>query len=149
MLSIQNQHSSTDPVDISTSVQEPDYTLEVHAVRCTFQPEAFLDNSASGIILGKCIIRPGKITAQAFAVTRTGNEMSYNQESDQLEQDIKDCSATVARVLAETQKRIVGQNHISRRLIMAIIAQGHVLLEGLPGARKDHSHQNPFRGLCS
>ncbi|MCB9228528.1 MAG: AAA family ATPase [Deltaproteobacteria bacterium] len=53
-----------------------------------------------------------------------------------LEQEIKGCAAMVERILSETQKRIVGQTHISRRLIMAIIAQGHVLLEGLPGLAK-------------
>lgn len=62
--------------------------------------------------------------------------MSYSQESDQTEQEIKEASEIVKKILNETQKRIVGQTQISRRLITAILAQGHVLLEGLPGLAK-------------
>lgn len=62
--------------------------------------------------------------------------MSYNQESDQIEQEIKEASELIEKILTETQKRIVGQTRIGRRLITAILAQGHVLLEGLPGLAK-------------
>jgi len=39
-------------------------------------------------------------------------------------------------ILRELEKRIVGQTHVGRRLLAAMIAQGHVLLEGVPGLAK-------------
>lgn len=41
-----------------------------------------------------------------------------------------------ARVLKEFSERIVGQAHLVDRLLLALIADGHVLLEGLPGLAK-------------
>ncbi len=39
-------------------------------------------------------------------------------------------------ILRELEKRIVGQAHVGKRLLSAMIAQGHVLLEGVPGLAK-------------
>ena len=62
--------------------------------------------------------------------------MSYDQQSDAITQQIQESAQLVAKVLQETQKVMVGQGHICKKLIMAIIGQGHVLLEGLPGLAK-------------
>lgn len=61
---------------------------------------------------------------------------SYGQE---LENKIKDEAKITEKLLQELRKRIVGQHHIGERLLMAIIAGGHVLLEGLPGLAKTTS----------
>lgn len=53
-----------------------------------------------------------------------------------VDQEIIVEAARIETVLGEMGKRIVGQHHIGRRLLMAIVAQGHVLLEGLPGLAK-------------
>ena len=42
----------------------------------------------------------------------------------------------VAKISAELGRLIVGQTELSKRLLMAIFADGHVLLEGLPGLAK-------------
>lgn len=42
----------------------------------------------------------------------------------------------VHRVLTEMSKVVVGQEHLSRQLVVAMIAGGHVLLEGVPGVAK-------------
>ncbi len=42
----------------------------------------------------------------------------------------------VTRIVAELSRLIVGQTELSKRLLMAIFADGHVLLEGLPGLAK-------------
>lgn len=42
----------------------------------------------------------------------------------------------VAKINAEMGRLIVGQTELSKRLLMAIFADGHVLLEGLPGLAK-------------
>ncbi len=40
------------------------------------------------------------------------------------------------RVLYEVKKVIVGQDHLLERLIVALLARGHVLVEGVPGLAK-------------
>ena len=42
----------------------------------------------------------------------------------------------VARIRAETGKVIVGQEKLIDRLILALITNGHILLEGVPGLAK-------------
>lgn len=45
-------------------------------------------------------------------------------------------NATAARIEAEVSKIIIGQAEVIRHTLLAIIANGHVLLEGLPGLGK-------------
>ncbi len=45
-------------------------------------------------------------------------------------------SAFVETLYTETSKVIVGQKHMIERLMLGLLAQGHVLLEGLPGLAK-------------
>src|SRR4249919_4176045 len=40
------------------------------------------------------------------------------------------------RLLYEVKKVIVGQDHLLERLIVALLARGHVLVEGVPGLAK-------------
>ena len=42
----------------------------------------------------------------------------------------------IDRLLEVMEKRVVGQNHVAKKLVMGLIAEGHVLLEGLPGLAK-------------
>src|SRR5262245_54549274 len=39
-------------------------------------------------------------------------------------------------VLFELKRMIVGQDHLLERLLVALLARGHVLLEGVPGLAK-------------
>src|SRR6476469_3899368 len=43
---------------------------------------------------------------------------------------------TMERVLYEVKKVIVGQDHLLERLIVALLARGHILVEGVPGLAK-------------
>ncbi|RMG88284.1 MAG: MoxR family ATPase [Bacteroidetes bacterium] len=45
-------------------------------------------------------------------------------------------SAFVEKLNAETAKVIVGQHHMIERLMLGLLAKGHILLEGLPGLAK-------------
>ena len=45
-------------------------------------------------------------------------------------------SMVVERLLKETTKVIIGQRYMLERLVIGLLAQGHVLLEGLPGLAK-------------
>ncbi len=48
----------------------------------------------------------------------------------------KEAAAELERVLFEIKRVIVGQDHLVERLIVALLARGHVLLEGVPGLAK-------------
>ena len=62
-------------------------------------------------------------------------ESSPSQET--ITQDQLDASQkTIEKIFADMEKGLVGQEHVSKRLLMALIAEGHVLLEGLPGLAK-------------
>ncbi len=49
---------------------------------------------------------------------------------------VKAESAFVDDVLAEVQKAIVGQTHMVERILIGLLSNGHVLLEGVPGLAK-------------
>src|SRR6187402_2704217 len=42
----------------------------------------------------------------------------------------------IERVLYEVKRVIVGQDHLLERLIVALLARGHILVEGVPGLAK-------------
>jgi MoxR-like ATPase len=44
--------------------------------------------------------------------------------------------AAMERVLYEVKKIIVGQDHLLERLVVALLARGHILVEGVPGLAK-------------
>ena len=50
--------------------------------------------------------------------------------------DIDQAAALLQRTVAEVKKVIVGQEHMVERMIVALLAQGHCLLEGVPGVAK-------------
>lgn len=54
----------------------------------------------------------------------------------ELVEAIKEASATVKRLEDEISQTIVGQKELRRRLVTALITDGHVLLEGVPGLAK-------------
>ena len=45
-------------------------------------------------------------------------------------------SARMERILYEVKKIVVGQDHFLERVLVAILAQGHLLVEGVPGLAK-------------
>jgi len=61
--------------------------------------------------------------------------MVSNELTD-IEREIVEHSAFVDRLFAEVGKRIVGQRAMVERILIAILADGHILLEGLPGLAK-------------
>ena len=44
--------------------------------------------------------------------------------------------ALMEHVLFEVKRLIAGQDHLIERLLVALLARGHVLLEGVPGLAK-------------
>ena len=45
-------------------------------------------------------------------------------------------AAPMERVLYEVKKVIVGQDHLLERMLVALLARGHLLVEGVPGLAK-------------
>jgi MoxR-like ATPase len=50
--------------------------------------------------------------------------------------DIDEAAALLQRTVAEVKKVIVGQEHMVERMVVALLAGGHCLLEGVPGVAK-------------
>jgi MoxR-like ATPase len=50
--------------------------------------------------------------------------------------DTEQAAALLQRTVAEVKKVIVGQEHMIERLVIALLAGGHCLLEGVPGVAK-------------
>src|SRR4051812_20543232 len=47
-----------------------------------------------------------------------------------------DASLPMERILYEVKKVIVGQDHFLERVLVAMLARGHLLVEGVPGLAK-------------
>ena len=62
--------------------------------------------------------------------------MQPNVDIQALNQEIATQSAFVRRLQSETAKVIIGQERMMERLLLGLLARGHVLLEGLPGLAK-------------
>lgn len=54
----------------------------------------------------------------------------------QLNEKINKESAIIDLLLMEINKVIIGQRHMSERLLVALLSNGHILLEGVPGLAK-------------
>src|SRR5512145_2399269 len=54
----------------------------------------------------------------------------------ELEKEVATYAPLVERVRAEVNKVVVGQRYMIDRILMALIADGHILIEGIPGLAK-------------
>ena len=55
--------------------------------------------------------------------------MAYDQVGNVAEATLRGHGAALERIIGELGRRIVGQKALVERLVMALIAEGHVLLE--------------------
>jgi MoxR-like ATPase len=60
--------------------------------------------------------------------TRTSSEPRGNDRGD--------TATLMERILYEVKKVVVGQDHFLERVLVAVLAQGHLLVEGVPGLAK-------------
>lgn len=58
------------------------------------------------------------------------------EEMAEINELIQSEQPKVVKTLAMIGQRLVGQQHVAKRLVMALLSEGHVLLEGLPGLAK-------------
>ncbi len=59
-----------------------------------------------------------------------------NPDIKAINEKIEQESAFVDKIIAEVQKVIVGQDYMVERLLIGLLANGHILLEGVPGLAK-------------
>lgn len=61
---------------------------------------------------------------------------STSVDISELNKRIHDASAFIELLNMELNKAVVGQKHMTERLLIGLLANGHVLLEGVPGLAK-------------
>lgn len=62
--------------------------------------------------------------------------MNYEKVDNINESDLNECRALADKCRAEAAKRLVGQTQVIDGILTALVAGGHVLLEGVPGLAK-------------
>lgn len=55
---------------------------------------------------------------------------------EEINQKVIEQSVIIDEILAEVGKVVVGQNYMIRRMLVGLLADGHILLEGVPGLAK-------------
>ncbi len=60
----------------------------------------------------------------------------HDSEIKELNKKSEAYSKETEKILAELKRVIVGQDYVMERVLMALIADGHVLIEGMPGLAK-------------
>ncbi len=55
---------------------------------------------------------------------------------EEINQNVMEKSQVLDRVFSEVRKVIVGQDYMIRRMMIGLLANGHILLEGVPGLAK-------------
>src|SRR3954471_13415249 len=77
-------------------------------------------------------INPG----QQSSATLAGGGSSYSTDIRAINEMIQRESAFVDLLIMEMDKVIVGQRYMVERLLIGLLADGHILLEGVPGLAK-------------
>lgn len=57
-------------------------------------------------------------------------------ELERLQQEITEASGWIPAIMEEMSKVVVGQRYVIERLLIGLLSDGHVLLEGVPGLAK-------------
>ncbi len=63
-------------------------------------------------------------------------EISMNAGITAINEEVRKASGFIPTLLSELNKVIIGQEYLTERLIIGMLANGHVLLEGVPGLAK-------------
>jgi len=69
-------------------------------------------------------------------MTTESSYHSANPEIQTLTEQSKTYAKQIMTIVDEVQKVIVGQEEVIKKLVIAMMADGHVLLEGVPGLAK-------------
>lgn len=59
-----------------------------------------------------------------------------NEDIRALTEEVKEAGAFARQIVSEVSKVVIGQKHMVEKLMIGLIADGHILLEGVPGLAK-------------
>src|SRR5665648_266538 len=62
--------------------------------------------------------------------------MQCGGRAEDLAKNVKDIAGVPGKILEEVSKIVVGKDEIKQMLLVAMLSEGHVLIEGLPGQAK-------------
>ena len=62
--------------------------------------------------------------------------MILTEEITQINEKVKEYSCFIEKIITEIEKVIIGQTYLIERLLVALLANGHLLIEGVPGLAK-------------
>lgn len=62
--------------------------------------------------------------------------MILTEEITQINEKVKEYSGFIGKIITEIEKVIIGQTYLIERLLVALFANGHLLIEGVPGLAK-------------
>ncbi len=79
--------------------------------------------------------------------TETATPVRAGADPTALAEAVRERSLLVSALLSEIRKVIVGQNALVERLVVGLLADGHLLLEGVPGLAKTLAVRTLARGL--
>ncbi|MGE5346961.1 MAG: AAA family ATPase [Acidithiobacillales bacterium] len=79
--------------------------------------------------------------------TETASPVRTGADPTALAAAVREKSLLVGALLSEIRKVIVGQNALVERLVVGLLADGHLLLEGVPGLAKTLAVRTLARGL--
>lgn len=83
-----------------------------------------------------------KFTAQKLYAMDQNSTIDIGQINEKIERE----SAFVDLLTGEMNKVIVGQKYMVERLLIGLLGQGHILLEGVPGTAKTLAINTTFQG---
>jgi MoxR-like ATPase len=63
----------------------------------------------------------------------------FNDEIKKINEEIEKKSIIVQTITAEISKAIVGQGYLINRMLVGLLANGHILIEGVPGLAKTYA----------
>ena len=66
----------------------------------------------------------------------TDTDASWQSSSPQNHAQVQSAAQTMQRLLYEVKRVVVGQDAFLQRVMIALLAQGHLLIEGVPGLAK-------------
>ena len=69
--------------------------------------------------------------------------MNQDSIAPEIEEKLKSAIQWIPTLREEIARIIVGQHYLVDRLLVGLLANGHVLLEGVPGLAKNTQHTHP------
>jgi MoxR-like ATPase len=79
---------------------------------------------------------------QPVTTDTVAGSSSYGTDIRAINEMIQKESGFIDLLKMEMDKVIVGQKYMVERLMIGLLADGHILLEGVPGLAKNISHQH-------